>query len=601
MIHAFARMLRDPLKVPGLAALVLLLAALVQRLDAAAPGFFGTARAPHSDALGNWLYGALEFFFFKDFTNELLFRPQVGIFFSSILAISGDIAVVPALFTGALVAVFLLHAAVEGPRARLIACGLLAHFVVNYDPVVAAAAVDSLNTDFMAMVFTLAGLLLVPAALRGFAVAPGAGGRGDAGARALLYTGFLMVGLAATLRGPMLIAGPVLVLLAAADAWRRGVRTATIALDSLAAALLVVLPVVADTMLIAGAGVSGSGMPTLYSVVADPAHRLSAETHFQYIDRHPTNAEVVRAYLAFVFSPEGAGVLLRHWQERLAGDLAWVTAGPVGAVLTGLYAVVVLLPRRAAHSRPVPGLLRGARLAVLGLLALGLAMPERLPDGLITAALLTVVAVAGLGSGHVYGPAFAATSAGGTLFLALTGTTGYARIIVTFQYALLGALLALALEGPEPPGGRWRHRARGLAAAVPVAFVAVLYSANFILDPPLRQTYHSQVLGRSAAIKLSGDRQLDRCVYFTGSRDILFTRYDEVPVSSVVVYSRFENPTGLTGEPGRISGARLYNALFHQPGRFVTDDGDAPGSPSGPPPQTTPRSSTPRPSTGIAR
>lgn len=557
--------LRRVLGVAVLAGLAVLLVLLTGMLGEVVPNYYGTARAPNSDALGNWLYGALEFFFFKGFTNELLFRPQVGVFYASILAVFGAVSVVPAVFTGVLVGVVLLHAAAGGERVRLMLLGLAAYCVVQYRTALLPVWVDSLNTDFMAFVLTLSALLMVGMSLSA-PVRTGA-------TRALLYVGFLTTGVAAVVRGPLLLAGPVLWLLFIVRARLRGAPWRFVLFDAVVIGALFMAPVLLDGALLAKAGYSGSGMPTLYSVYADPTHELTTAAHLDYIARQPSNTEVVRTYLAFVASPDGIRTLGGHWLGRLSGDWRTVLVGPAGPAAAGLALAALVLSLAAARRWPQPWCAPDGALRRLGLAIVLALLVEHLTLGLLPGwlSVLGVVAVAGgggLACGLSYAPVFALAYAFGTAFLALTGTaTSYERIHLTIQIALVGALLAFALEGA---GGPWRRWALGVHAGAVAAVLATLYGANALLDPPLRRTYLNEVVGRQAAIKISADPLLDRSVYFSGGRDVLFTRYDPAPVGTVVVYEAYENPTGKTGEPGRISGARVYNALFETPGRFIT-------------------------------
>lgn len=548
-----------------LAGLALLLMVLAGKLGEVVPNYYGTARAPNSDALGNWLYGALEFFFFKGFTNELLFRPHVGIFYASILAVFGSVSLVPAVFTGVLAGVVGLHAVIGGERVRLMLVGLVAYCVVQYRTALLPVWVDSLNTDFMAFVLTVSALLMMGMSL----AAPVREGT----TRALLYVSFLTTGVVAVIRGPLLLAGPVLWLLFILRARLRGAPWRHVLVDAIVAGGLFMAPVLLDGALLAKAGYTGSGMPTLYSVYADPTHELTTEAHLEYIARQPSNAEVVRNFLTFVLSPEGIRVLGGQWLGRLSGDWRTVLVGPAGPAAAGLVIAGLVLALAVARGRPrrwttSDGVLRQVGLGIV--LAL---LVEHLLLGLLPGwlSVLVVVAVAGVGGllcGLSYAPVFAFAYALGTFFLALTGTaTSYERIYLTIQIALVGALLAIALEGRGEDRRGW---ALGVYAGAVASLLACLYGANFLLDPPLRRTYLSEVAGQQAAIKISADQLLDRSVYFSGGRDVLFTRYDSAPIGSVVFYEAYENPTGKTGEPGRISGARVYNALFEHPGRFIT-------------------------------
>src|SRR5215831_3384055 len=60
---------------------------------------FGTARSPYSDALGPWLLGGLHAFFGVQQINYI-YRPTIGWFWGSIIAITHSVEFIPLVFLG---------------------------------------------------------------------------------------------------------------------------------------------------------------------------------------------------------------------------------------------------------------------------------------------------------------------------------------------------------------------------------------------------------------------------------------------------------------------------------------------------------------------
>lgn len=557
-----------------------------------APSFYGTVRAPHSDAL-TWLSGALGFYFYGESHNVLMLRPVIGVIFSSILTLAGSIAAVPKLFAGIYVAALAAAFALSGLRGRLALLALAILLRTGQGLLIQPLHPDSQNTDFPSFAFTFAGLLPVAAVL---------GGRrtGRAGA-AVLAAGFLLLGFAATIRGPMMVAGPVLLLLVLVwgildargaerergsagpsggqPAYRRwwGPAVATVAVCGVAFAL----PVIGDSALRSALGLDAPGAIAFYSFYSDPTHTLTNDAYFRYVTLRPPTSEVMRDYVLFLLSAPGRQVVLDALLERVTMDGNVLREVGFARVLLAAFAVdlglrlLALLPagdgrqpalRRLAEAFPPAG--TSVRLAVAAIAA-------AVEAGALGSA-GAVLGLAGLALGWSLAAGRAATLAFGLaylfglLFLVLTGTKLYPRIAHTYVFALYAAVLWTLFD---PPAVAWDGLRRGMAAAVAgiaILAVLVLVGANGLVATPMKAVYRTEVMGRSAAIKIAEDGRLDRSLYFSGNREILYTRADGLPVGTVRRYRSFSNPNGPAAPvPETVEGQWTHNALFHNPGAFV--------------------------------
>lgn len=562
---------------------LLLLAAAAMTMAEPAPNFYGVARAPHSDALTSWLHGTLGFYFEGTSANTLLLRPSISLTYASILTIAGDIGVIPLVFIAVLALGLTAAYALADRAGRLALMAGAALFWLAPQITLASTAPDSLNTDFPALACTLAGLLL--------ALAPGDGRRGGAAGEAARVAGWLLIGFAAAVRGPLLAAGPALLCLTALwlraglGAWRPALLRVGLA----AAAFLI--PVVGDSALRAAIGVVGSqGLMAFYCFYADPTHTLTNETYFRYMELQPPAGEVLRDYLAFVFSEAGRGVVRDMTLMRLNADAAY--AGRLYVFLAVPAAFILGLGLRALRRLEAGrgdglNLGDGVDLAAGGAIAvlIGVSLGGDLGGsgagaGAAFAAALVVVAAWGAARGR-YAPAgLAVAFLAGTLFLTLTGTAGYERVSFTyFMCAPLALIWAAASAGAggnqAGQGGApcvWTPvQTGGAAAAAGVVVLGALLAtfANSLWPTAMKATWRNDVAGQSAAIKIADAPALDRSLYYSGRGEILYVRRDERPVGGVARYRRFDNPNGEIGDPNQLEGLRGFNALFHKPGAFV--------------------------------
>lgn len=545
-----------------------------------APTFYGTALAPHSDALTSWLHGTLGFYFYNVSTNTLLLRPSIAVLYSGILTLTGlggggTLGAIPPVFAGlyaaALVAVFPLLET----RGRLALLALSGLALAASGPLIGPLSPDSLNTDFPGFAFTMAGLLL--------ALVPLTEARPTAGPQGLMLAGWGLLGFAAAIRGPGMMFGPALLLLLLVHGrmrlggWGPALRTI------LAAAVAFLVPLVGDSALRAAIGVDAQGLIAFYSFYSDPTHTLTNEAYFRFVELKPGGMEVLRDYLAFIVSDEGQAVILGALRERLEIDGMTLMGIRFPLVMAGVWLLDLMVSAVRAHRSGLPvlhALPNPALPAKLALVLLGGAavwapaaapgLAPYLTPGAVAFGVCAICLLWSVPTGRLLPAAFALVYLLGILFVVLTGTKYYSRVVHGFVLALYAAPLWVLLD---PPGRlEWARPRRAFAAAAAGLFAAgglVLLSANVLLPTPLKAVYRTEVMGRPFAMKISEDPRLDRALYFSGGREVLYTRADGLPVGTVRSTAGFENPNGAIGVPEQIDGLRAFNALFENPGRFA--------------------------------
>lgn len=543
-----------------------------------APTFYGTALAPHSDALTSWLHGTLGFYFYGISHNTLLLRPSIAVLYSGILTLTGlngggwlgAIPMVFAVLYGfALMAAFPLLET-RGRLALLLLSGLT--FTAR-GPLIGPLAPDSLNTDFPGFAFTMAGLLLT--------LVPLAQARATVGPRALMLIGWAFLGFAAAIRGPGMLFGPALLLLLLLHVRVRTRRWGEAMAVTAAAGLAFLAPLVGDSALRAAIGVDAQGLIAFYSFYSEPTHTLTNEAYFRFVALKPSALDVLRGYLGFLLSEEGHSVVWGAIWERL--NIDGVTLRGVGfhRVMAAAWGLDVALTLGAAWRAGVPlwlALLTPGQATKLTLLAIGFspAIAVFLPElaayatpGAVALALCGVTLVWAVSAGRAVPVAFALVYLLGALFVVLTGAKYYSRVAHGFVLALYAGPLWVLLNPVERlDWARGRRIWAGSAAGLFASGLLVLLAAGFVLATPMKALYRVEAMGRPVAIKISEDSTLDRALYFSGAREVLYTRGDGLPVGTLRSTVGFENPNGVIGVPEEIDGLRAFNSLFENPGRF---------------------------------
>lgn len=500
---------------------------------------FGTAWAPYSDALGPWLDGALSFLFGYPPPNYL-YRPTVGLFWGSILAAGGRIEGIPGFFSLWLLSLvtfltFHVHRCRIG-RAFILTLALLAStFTSTWHYLnIATTAVD-----FPALVITLSGILLVLIGVQ------------DKHHLALLV-GSLCLGVAGGIRGPMMIAGPVFFGIAMFAAGRVPVRI------MVASLMIFLLPIVIDITLQRHYVVENNGLIALYCAYADPSHAWTPDCHTDFLARMPSGGVIIARFLADLFSIEGIFRLVSLVNARINEDVQ-VLQGP--ASLAFLVICCLQLSRSlGAVSNTIVGFHKTphfrALLVTLSLLAVTKFTPHL---SWIPLVWLCVMLGYALVLRQWYSLASLAGYLAATTYLCLLGLHA-PRLQNTFAFLLPLGLSFLVLFIPSystvieaqvtPPR-------RNYLPIIIAAMVGFLYLSVFNAPSSLRDNYTNVVKGRAGvAIKIGADGRIDRSLYYTGDRQLIYTKNDSLKIGAIRHYERL-----LTTSIG--------NESFRKPNRFM--------------------------------
>jgi hypothetical protein len=132
------------------------------------------------------------------------------------------------------------------------------------------------------------------------------------------------------------------------------------------------------------------------------------------------------------------------------------------------------------------------------------------------------------------------------------------RLQSTFSFTLyLGTILLIMDVSTQHASDAVAAKPAALLSYAVLISIVFLYVGNFLLPSELRNTYRQNVYGRKAAIKISDDVRLDRSLYYSGDRQIIYTRHDQLAVGTVRNYRKLalEESVG--------------NASFLKPNAFV--------------------------------
>jgi hypothetical protein len=483
---------------------------------------FGTAWAPYSDALGPWFEGGLSFLLRLP-PPDYLYRPTVGLFWASVLAGSGGRPEsIPIFFAGCLILLALGSVILSRDRERAILAVALTLCALSFAQTWGHLYISSTAVDMPSMLITLCGAVLLLF-----------GGPGRA-----ILAGSLCLGLAGAIRGPMLLAGPIMI----------GIRLIAISPPrrriAIIAAGAFLLPIVIDVLLQKWLGLTNNGMALLYCVASDAARTWTPDCHRSFLHSQADAAHSIYAWLQFVTSAPGRTWLFDSFLHRVSQDMQPLYAPATLWILSG----AALL---GALTRPRAGQLLVAFIGVGGLL---LASHFNLPKAGI-AWIVLVLAVGGAArqwravcsmSGYV----------AGTLFLCSVGLPDH-RLQHTFSFLLFLASASVALEPGFRDNACSGLRHSSALSGIVIGLIVFLYIGSFLLPSRLRDVYREQVhMQPRVALKLSDDARIDRSLYYLGSREFVYTRSDAAERGTVRAYRALSN-------------SQLANESFVQPNAFL--------------------------------
>lgn len=496
---------------------------------------FGTAWAPYSDSLGPWLEGGLSFLFGYA-PPAYLYRPTIGVFWASILGTTGRIEMIPMLFAGWLLT--MLAAAVlmaEDRRVRNAVVVGMALVALGFAQTWHLLYISSTNVDLPALAVTSTGLLLL------------LWGRGS-GAHAALLVGCACLGIAAAIRGPMMLAG--IVIIAARVLLVERTSGKVIA----AGIALFLLPLAVEMGLQRHLGTINNGLMAIYCFYSDPAHAWTPDCNTAFLARKPGGAQILVEYVQYLLTLEGASGVGGGLKWRVARDLAPATQAAALAVLLAAGALASWSEKGFARAAGPSPFLRA--IALVGALA-----ALRWFGGSYSAIALVLVALAAAAAFRLWATAMClAGYLAATLYLCLLGLHGGDRLQHTFSFALYVGLGLLLMETAHPALPRAGRALGAMRQAIPAAAalaIVFLYLGNSVLPSSMRQTYESEVRGRAdVAIKLGEDARIDRSLYYTGQRALFYTADDVLAVGCVRKF-------------GKLASDRTGNVSFVQPNAFA--------------------------------
>jgi hypothetical protein len=509
---------------------------------------FGDSGAPYSDALLPWLSGALDIITGAGVAPHT-YRPTSSIILASLLTLTSETTLIPWVMLGWLLTLFL----------TLYICGsrslrntLIPFLIATLSPVCmnfwfGNALPATLLLDFCALIITIFGVLLTVdnIAHKETKLLP-------------LGVGLIATGMSMTIRGVLIIGAPLLALIAAYLCIKR---------RSLSAALLLLAccftPFAADVLIQRSYNVVNNGMETLYCVTLPPTHSFTPACDLQYKQERPTAPAVLTAYLSFLSSPEGRARMFQYIGGRFALDLQPLTQP---FFLLALLAAVVL----SISAPPITRDTRRKRLfqtlpAVLfvGLVALMMRVPViSLTYGMGVGGALVALALLALQRGHVRTTLLLLIYVLSIFVIAAIGLPFVGRIAAASSWMLPFALLLSCVE----EGTAQQERAATVTARhdwvlLPhMLAIAALYGGWLLPFGILERSWQQMVASSSpVALKISTSEPMNRSLFYTSTRVLYYTKHDNLPVGSLLVYSSIDAPH------------RSGNESFREPVHFIRE------------------------------
>jgi len=461
-----------------------------------------------------------------------LVRPTVGVFWSALLGAAGRIESIPLFFIVAGVASLGYAVFIgDGPLRRSYTM-LAAIIAVGFDEAWGSLSFTTANVDFAAFVFTFIGVLLLLDDDWNTPPQP-----------MVLLASALMLGIAAAVRGPMIVGGAVMLLArwrasASERPWRWMLVMVTFA-----------APLLIDGALRQHFGIRSNASGFLFCMYWDPSHSPTSDCATAYAAASEGELEIIEHYVSFVFSRAGGLFLAEAFATRVGRDLSLLTSVPMIAIAMATL-LMTSIPRDETASQRRAGLLR-----VIAVLVAARGVEWLLRHAALAGA-LSIVAVLGCVMYLRAWRALACLAAYlcGTMLLCVLGVP-FDRYASTFDFLLyLGvALCALDTRGDLPA----THAVPRRLACTALALTAFLYVGSSVLPSTLRDTYRVNVAGRAAALKIADDPAIDRSIYLTGARELVYTHHDHLHVGDVRRFTSLASP------------GVIENASYREPNAFV--------------------------------
>lgn len=509
---------------------------------------FGTPGAPYTDALGPWVWGGI-CYLFRFPVPEILYRPSIGLFWGSIIAITERIYTIPIwfgvwFFAGTASLIWSMRANRTGLAVAFWLC--TANLVFEEGLTELNIITDAV--DFPAWVLTVLGTLFILCELTK-----------ERMHLLGLAAGSALLGIAAAIRGPMMIGGPVI--LAAGVLSRKRFSVVSVIVVTVA----FTAPVVIDVGLQRYHHTVNNGVVSMYCAYSDPTGSWTPECHARYLSEHHTPKDVFIAYARTMLTVERAPQLWHMVANRVERDTRKLTSGNflVIAIAALLIGCLIVVRGTASESLEVHGSARLRSLAVPLLTFLLISLASSLSGGAsedlrsfiavslaCALALLAVLRHRWIEFGFITGYLAA------VIFMVVLGLWAYERVSATFSFLVYLSAILLLIPDFSPAIAPSVSSLRLLTVGT-LTMVVTLYTAVFWWPAELPKTFARDVQSRSAAMKLSDDASVNRALYINGDRNMFYTPFDGAPIGSVRPYRELRY------------GDRLWNNSFLKPNEFV--------------------------------
>jgi len=527
---------------------------LISNAEVPQAGSEGSTSAPSADA-ALWSNAGLQFLLegYNTTVPWFLYRPVIGIFFGSILAAFSAIEAVPVFFFAILILTSIWSLVALTNRASVAVMLWLASSAAAPYGTLWAAYVTLPMPDLPALFFTLVGWLFVAAFLSGFAN------------RAMLLAGLLFLGQATAIRGLMLLAGPVALMLCCwKERWKKWPFTVATGLTLFAA------PIFIDHVARVHYHTANNAAAAIWCVATDSSHFWSASCDEAFQAQRPTTHEVLVRYFVFISSSEGLSYFANAFSHRLQTDLQDLESPAFIAILFVGLVFRIVTEYRAQE----PTVLDRATKSVFEfiLICILFSLDNWLFPGFVLIAFCIMLALkrtdwVSLSCFGVY--------LSGLVMLILVGAAGTSglgsdRYSATYSFALANGLLLILLRH-EPNFKLMPERwplllKRGLVPAS-LGLLCFLYLSVWVWPSDWRTRYWAEVRGHNAALKVFDDRRLNRSGYFIQaplslrsnfSAIMFYTAHDNLPVGSIKHYRALES-------------AAFFVDSFRNPNAFINE------------------------------
>ncbi len=500
-----------------------------QSVAAINAGGAGSAEAPYSDALGPWLDSSLSYYLHGVPLNYL-YRPTIGLFYSTIISATSSVASVPAVW------ILLFFAACGGLFAvsdwpdRTAWVGIVGTFVIFFGELVSPLNPSTLMVDFWPMALCLVGILLIAL-----------GESGGRHSQAATIAGFLLLGIGGCVRGPQLASGAaVLALLAPARIRKR----AWLALALMAVSFSA--PFVLDSIIQKRNGIQDQSAIVFYSFYTDPAHNWSMPTHRLYLQEAPSAAQVHARYLHFLFSAGGRKVFLANCGSVI-NQTANLMVNYAFLLMLGALALLGWLAGRTEEpwsaSRPAWRWAKWLTAAAAVTAAVATIYIDTEPRMIWFTVLLVALASNAVVTGRRLTAMLIVAFCAALALHAALGLAGGARVMMSYEILLFAAMASAVTERPRAVPLHPRLL-RGFAWGM-FALVLVGYTGNFWIRTGYKARLRTALGPPLTAVKISNSRQLDLSLYLTGDIGVFYTRFDPLPFGTVRHYHPFPAPDGI--------------------------------------------------------